>query len=375
MPIPHPVWLIDSTLRDGEQAPGVAFRPDEKILLARMLDDIGIDEIEAGTPAMGSEECDVVRKISRLGLHARISVWCRALRTDIDLAAETGAERIHMAFPVSDIQLAAINKNRQWVDDTLPQLVAYAARRFAYVSVGAQDAGRCETKRLLQFVEAAVRCNVDRIRIADTVGLLTPTKTTELIATLRKQYPVPDIDFHGHDDLGMATANAVTAWQSGATSLSVTVNGLGERAGNAALEEVLMALSLIYGETRYATATLHALCCYVAAISGRPIPVGKAISGESVLSHESGIHARGTLQNVTAFQAFDGTVIGRESFRNLFGKHSGKGAVIELLKSHGLPVDDHRVASLLKTIRETAAQNKRAMSATEVVLLEKLGEN
>jgi homocitrate synthase NifV len=364
------IWLIDSTLRDGEQAPGVVFFREEKLRLARMLDETGIDEIEAGTPAMGQDECRTIREISRLRLRARISVWSRAVGKDVELAAETGAQGIHMAFPVSDVQLASMHRDWEWVEDTLPEMVAYARTLFPCVSVGAQDAGRTIRSRLFRFIEISAKSRVCRIRIADTVGVLTPMDTMRLVRDIRNAFPLMPLDFHGHNDLGMATANAVTAWQAGASALSVTVNGLGERAGNAALEEVLMALRQLHRRpVHYDTSGLFALCRYVAAISARPIPPGKAVCGEMAFCHESGIHAKGTLACPTAFQAFDGKLVGRESARTVFGKHSGRGAVVDLLEKHRVPVREDKIACLMDRIRARAQTDKQSLLPAEVCRL------
>jgi homocitrate synthase NifV len=361
------IWIIDSTLRDGEQAPGVSFSRKEKIKITRMLDEVGINEIEAGTPAMGMEEIATIRRVVRSGLNARISVWSRALSEDVALSARTEAEGIHIAFPLSDIQLSAMGKSRQWVNDTVPEVVEYARRYFAHVSLGAQDASRCDRKQVLGFIELAGSVNVSRIRIADTVGILSPLKTVALINGIREPYPDIDIDFHAHNDFGMATANAFTACQAGASSLSLTVNGLGERAGNAALEETLIALKSGNGETTYNLAALYPLCRYVSEASGRPIPESKPVCGEMAFSHESGIHAGCTLVDTLAFQPFDGKEAGRESYRNLFGKHSGRKMLSHFLQTQNLPADERLIAALKDKISDSAQQNKRNLSPLEIM--------
>ncbi|MDR1809107.1 MAG: homocitrate synthase [Prevotella sp.] len=359
--------IIDSTLRDGEQAPGVAFSRKEKLCVAQMLDEVGIDEIEAGIPAMGYEECNTIRQITRLGLKARVSVWSRALINDIEMAASTQAEGIHIAFPLSDIQLSSMSKDWSWVKNMLPAAVNYSRRYFQYISVGAQDATRCEIERLMEFVGMSEELGICRIRIADTVGILTPMNTMKLIGDITQLYPQLDIDFHAHNDLGMATANAISAWQAGATDLSITVNGLGERAGNASLEEIIMTLLLVYKQTHFVTSGLYALCKYVSDISGRPIPESKPICGNMVFSHESGIHAKSALIEPTAFQAFDGNIVGRESSRNLFGKHSGTGALASFLNENNITVAASQLPLLMKKVYKIAQQKKRNVLPSEII--------
>ncbi|MFV0417824.1 MAG: homocitrate synthase [Dysgonomonas sp.] len=361
------IHIIDSTLRDGEQAPGVVFSEQEKIHIAQMLNEIGIDEIEAGTPAMGEDECRTIRKIVEMNLNARISVWSRAIKQDILTAAKTGARGIHIAFPLSDIQLTSMNKDWTMMRDSLPEMVGIAKYYFDYVSVGAQDASRCGIERLFEFIGIAEELSVSRIRLADTVGIFTPLGIMDLIKKILNLYPHLDIDFHGHNDLGMATANAITAWQSGASTLSVTVNGLGERAGNSALEEVVMTMLLTEKQNKYSTSTLYSLCEYVSIVSKRPISVGKAISGNMAFSHESGIHAKSSLINTNAFQAFDGELIGRESSRNLFGKHSGKGAVIDFLDKQHVAIDNTKIDRLMAIIHQMAQTYRRNIYGTEII--------
>jgi len=361
------IWLIDTTLRDGEQAPSTAFSRDDKLRIAQMLDRFGIDEIEAGTPAMGEYEQETIRRIVQAGLNARICVWCRAVINDIADAVLTGAEAVHIAFPVSDIQLNALNKDRQWIAATLPLIVAQARTSFRFVSVGAQDAGRASPQQLNDFLSLAAEMQVQRVRIADTVGIMTPLQIAETVKRLTRDFPSLQFDFHAHNDLGMATANAITAWQSGASSLSLTVNGLGERAGNAALEEVAMTLSIIFGLTRYDNTLLTALCNLVATASGRHIPEMKPVCGRWACSHESGIHAMGTIADTVAFQAFNGADAGRNTTEILFGKHSGKNAIVNLLKKNQLPTTPEFVARLLCQIKALAARKQRSLTETDIL--------
>jgi len=222
----HP-WIIDTTLRDGEQAAGVAFSIDQAFTIAEKLASMGVPELEVGTPAMGEAEVQKMRRISQARLGCCTTAWCRARKSDIEAAACAQVDIVHISFPVSEIHLNALGKNRDWVLEQVVQLVGMAQQRFAYISVGAQDASRAEPGWLRQFGRHVADSGADRLRIADTVGIWDPIQCADAIRALRAVVPTIDLAVHTHNDLGMATANAVTALSAGADSVDVTVNGLG----------------------------------------------------------------------------------------------------------------------------------------------------
>ena len=332
------IWIIDTTLRDGEQSPGVCFRPEERLIIAKMIAGAGVNELEAGIPAMGSEARKELTKISRLGIPSRITGWCRALRNDVNLAEQCGLKSIHISFPVSDRQLNAFGKNRSWVINCLDEILPLACDRFPYVSVGAQDATRCEREFLFEFICKAYDLGAYRIRVADTVGISNPFDIYNLI---REVSPAGDIeiDFHGHNDLGMATANTLAAAEAGASAVSVTVNGLGERSGNAALEQVAVAMNL---SGRFNTTIdirhLMNICKYVEEVSGYPIPADKPITGSAAFLHESGIHCAGLLKDTLSYQPFHPESVGRKGFGFVLGRQSGSNSIIHILGKAGIDI-------------------------------------
>ncbi len=366
----NPIWLIDSTLRDGEQAPGVVFSRDEKISIAKQLAKIGIPELEIGVPAMGEMEIEDIKTIIGLNLGCRLTSWCRGLISDIDLALKSGVAAIHISFPVSPILLEAQRKNSAWVFKSLREVLAYARSKFSFISVGAQDASRTDLDFLIEFASLASELGAERLRIADTVGILTPRQTFYLFQQVHSALPNLDLEFHGHNDLGMAVANTVTAFEAGARSASVTVNGLGERTGNAALEEVIMALKIAEHQNCIINTTeLNALCEKVAQASGRPVPVDKPITGAAVFLHESGIHCHGLMVDRKTYEPFTAAEIGRNIPEFVIGKHSGKAVLQSVLASLGLKADSSQVELLLERLRKFTIKQKRACSYEEIKLL------
>ncbi|MDY6833149.1 MAG: hypothetical protein SWC96_15130 [Thermodesulfobacteriota bacterium] len=352
------IEIVDTTLRDGLQAPGIDFSRRQKTDTAMRIARIGVDEIEAGTPAMGDDACQDIREIIGLGLDTRISLWCRAREDDLEMAAACCAEHVHISFPVSDILLSAFEKDAAWVFDTLARIVPFACKRFSGVSVGAQDATRTDVKRLTAFAGAAAACGARRLRLADTVGISRPTGTDRLVRMLKNHVPEISLEFHAHNDLGMATANAVTAAEAGADAVSVTVNGLGERAGNAPLEEVAAALHTADNiGSRIRAADLAGLCSHVAELSARPVPAAKPVTGSAVFTHESGIHCAGLFKNPLSYQPFYPREVGREDWRMVIGSHSGGCAVRAALAKHGIKMEPGLEAEFAVRVRDLAKKN------------------
>lgn len=364
------MWLVDTTLRDGEQTPGVVFSPDEKIAIAKSLCEAGVQELEIGTPAMGDEEIAAIRAVVRLNLPCRLTVWCRANLNDIEQARRTGAEAIHISLPVSAIQLHAINKNRSWVLKSIDQLTTIARRYFDYVSIGAQDASRADPAFLTRCAKTTQRAGADRLRLADTVGVWNPFQIHSVISDLRQSVPRLAIGFHGHNDLGMATANTLAAAQAGAASVDVTVNGLGERAGNAPLEEVVLALRMALHKTcGINTQRLFDLSTFVAQVSGRPIPANKPITGSAVFCHESGIHVQGILSDRRTYEPFQPEVVGQMESKIIVGKHSGTAAIRHVLSGQGINLDPQKAQELLRRVRTISSNSKAPIAAKTLASL------
>ncbi len=362
-PVNQTIVLNDTTLRDGEQAPGVAFTIAEKVAIARVLAEAGVAEIEAGTPAMGAEEIAAINAIVGERLPLEASAWCRMLRSDVDAAVASGVASVNLSVPVSDIQLEAkFGHGRSHALDLVAKVVPYALDRGLRVAVGCEDASRADMDFLVAVAEAATAAGAQRIRFADTLGVLDPFTTYARIERLRAATDL-EIEIHAHDDLGLATANTLAALKAGARHASVTVVGLGERAGNAPLEEVAVAVETLYG-TRSGVDLLRltAIAEIVARAAGRSIPVAKAIVGEAVFTHESGIHVDGLLKNRRCYEALDPAKLGR-SHRMVLGKHSGLRAVVTALREQGFDVSPEQAKAILAQVKAYAQCTKGAVPA------------
>jgi homocitrate synthase NifV len=370
----HQVKIDDTTLRDGEQTAGVVFANKEKVRIAKLLDEIGIDQIEAGIPAMGGDERDVIEEIAHLGLRASVLGWSRANTTDIKTTLETGVDAIAISLATSDIHIETkLQKDRPWVLSTIREAVACAKAQNpdAYVSVNAEDASRTELGFLVEYAKAAKAEGADRLRFCDTIGLMEPFRTYQVIKALREESGL-EIEMHTHNDFGMAVANAIAGIHAGATWVNVTVGGLGERAGNAALEEVVMALKYVEGfeQIQFDTKRFRELGEYVAQAAGRTIPVWKSIIGTNMFAHESGIHADGVIKNPKTYEVFAPEEVGL-SRQIVIGKHSGSKAILLKFDEYGIDLTPEQAAAMLPLVRTMSIELKRSLYDKELIYVYK----
>jgi homocitrate synthase NifV len=364
------VWINDTSLRDGLQSPDIVLSYSNRLFLARLLAETGVNELEAGIPAVGNDEITSIRTIACECPSVTVTSWCRAKTFDIDAAARCETGSIHISFPLSLQYRSLLSMS---IDDVLSQcrtLLKKAAHNFSRISVGIQDATRTSIDDIAAFIAVAQENGANHIRLADTIGIADPLLIHEIITTLCDRIPGVKLELHAHNDLGMATANAVTAAQSGAHALSVTINGIGERTGNAPLEEVAVALhrstqltSSIRLKTLYQTSTLAAKLCK------RSIPPNKPVTGSKAFTHQSGIHCYGLSQQHNSFEPYTPESIGRIGNTIVAGPYSGRSTIQLMLAQNGYTVTVQQATSLLPIVRQEALRRNKVLTSEEVTAL------
>lgn len=367
---PPDIRVADCTLRDGEQQVGVVFGKAEKIRIAKALDALGVYEIEAGTPAVSGEDRDALSAIANAGLKARVSALSLARRPDIDVVRDTGAWAVRLSLPIGYVQRGAKLKldDAEYLKRAI-DVTTYARERGLYVIFSPYDTTRCDLRFLQRVVEELhERGTVDRIRLVDTSGCATPQAIGHLVGAVRKATPTP-LEIHCHNDFGLATANTLAGAQAGAQYLSVTINGIGERAGNASLEETAVALRVLYGiDTGLNMERLTSVSRLVEEASRVRLQDNKAIVGRNAFAHESGTVVAGVLEEPFTAEAYAPELVGQDR-RIVLGKKSGARSVDYRLSQAGMTADAGARDELLRLVKQEAIATKAAVSDERFVAL------
>ncbi|MDR0580075.1 MAG: homocitrate synthase [Campylobacteraceae bacterium] len=358
--------INDTTLRDGEQAPYVAFNTKEKLEIAKALFEAGADELEVGIPAMGKKEQNDIKEILSLNLPIPIMTWGRATVKDLESSLECKVKAVDLSIPVSDIMIEAKYKgSKSEVLKQLEKSLDLAKQEKLFVCIGGEDSSRAKPSFLKEVMKLGFELGAKRFRYCDTIGIMKPLQIYENVSYLAN-LKLLDIEMHTHNDFGMATANALTGIEAGAVSVNTTVIGLGERAGNASFEQILMAFAKLFDEKREINpATLQNLVKLVQNASKHKISPNMPIVGKHIFSHESGIHVNGMIKNEKTYEAFSPKSVGLK--RNFpIGKHSGSSTLRFYIKKMGFEPDNTVISAILPKIREIVTKRKKVLSASEL---------
>jgi 2-isopropylmalate synthase len=365
---PDYIRIFDTTLRDGEQTPGVSLTLEDKIEIARQLSKLGVDVIEAGSPMSSAGEKKVVKEIAKAGLEAEVCGLARATRSDIDDALDCDVDLVHVFIPTSPVQMKyAVNMSPKQVLSATFDNVDYIKKHGVKCEFSPMDATRSKIDFLKKVCQAAEKAGADMINIPDTVGIMIPRSMGKLIEEVKKAVRVP-ISIHCHDDFGMAVANSLAAVEAGATQVHATINGLGERAGNASLEEVVMALQLIYKlKTSINSRLLYSTSRMVSTLTGIFVQANKAIVGENAFAHESGIHTRGVTVKPLTFEPIKPELVGRTR-KLVAGKLAGTRGVKAELQDIGIQPTEDQLKEIVRRVKELGDKGKMVTDADLLAL-------
>ena len=375
----HDVCVCDTTLRDGEQAAGIVFSNVEKYRIAQLLDEAGVQQIEAGIPAMGADEKIAVKHIAHMKLDASILGWNRANIDDINTSIDCDVDSVAISLSSSDIHIQhKLNKSREWVLEQIDKCVSHAKSHGLYISCNAEDASRADIDFLIDFAKTAKNAGADRLRYCDTIGREDPFTCAERVGRVIKEVGI-EMEMHTHNDFGMATANCMAGVKAGARFLSTTVMGIGERAGNTPLEEAVMACKHLFNKsTGIDPLMLKPLAVFVSVAAGRGICVSKPFLGANCFAHEAGIHADGIIKEAKNYEPYDPSEVGLER-RIVIGKHSGRNTIVnDLQVNRGIKLSDQEAIDLLERVRRAAVKLHRSISSDELYSMYKdmlAGEN
>ncbi|WP_026771444.1 MULTISPECIES: 2-isopropylmalate synthase [Sediminibacillus] len=365
-----PIKIFDTTLRDGEQSPGVNLNQLEKLEIAKQLERFGVDIMEAGFPASSKGDFEAVKNIARTIKNVSVTGLARAKKTDIDIAWEALKDadepRLHIFLATSPIHMThKLKKTPEEVIQTAVEMVSYAKQRFTHVEWSAEDATRSDLSFLAAIVEKVIEAGATVINLPDTVGYTTPEEYGALFRYMKKHVPNIDqvaLSAHCHDDLGMAVANSLAAAENGATQIEGTINGIGERAGNAALEEFAVALNIRQDKYPYQTnlrlKEIKRTSDLVSKFSGMAVPANKAVVGRNAFAHESGIHQDGVLKNASTYEIITPELVGVQSNNLVLGKHSGRHAFKDKIEQLGYKLSEDKVSEAFQAFKQLTDRKK-----------------
>ena len=359
--IPEDLVIWDETLRDGEQMPGVHFSPEEKFRIAELMSEIGIGVINAGIPVVSESEAQAVERIAHAGFRAKILAAARTVGRDVDAVIRSGVTHIAIFVAASNVHLRyKLRMTQDQVEAASVACVRQAKEAGLHVAFVTEDTVRAPFDFVERLYRAVQEAGADRLVVADTVGIMTPLTFGWFLDEFTRRVHPKDLSVHCHNDFGLASANTITAVEHGCRAPHVCVNGIGERAGNASLEEVVMGLERLYGvSTGIRSDRLYELSRLVEELSGVPIAANKALVGYNAFSHEAGIHTHGILAHTLTYEPIQPQVVGRQR-QMILGKHTGKAALVEKLKERGIVATDADLNELLRRVKTEIEHRSKA---------------